>query len=111
MHRFLSSPDTLTPTPEVLVLSLVPVPTDTHDDSHDTTNSHDADSSHGTTDSHVGDHGIHVPNESAVVLLLFTMLLLGGIMRIVSEKTHIPYTPLLLLSGMLISWLHPDLYI
>jgi NhaP-type Na+/H+ or K+/H+ antiporter len=51
-----------------------------------------------------GDGEIHVTDESALTLLITVMLLVGGICRWISTKLHIPYTPLLLAMGALISW-------
>jgi len=51
-----------------------------------------------------GEHhgGHHVANEVLVVLFITMGLLLGGLLREVNKKTKIPYTPMLLVSGMLI---------
>lgn len=47
---------------------------------------------------------IHVTDESALTLLIAVMLFVGGTCRWISKKFHIPYTPLLLTMGALISW-------
>ena len=49
---------------------------------------------------HSGGH--HISYEVMVVLFISISLLIGGICREITKKTKIPYTPMLLVIGMLI---------
>jgi NhaP-type Na+/H+ or K+/H+ antiporter len=56
-------------------------------------------------DTHAGGHGHgehHIPAESSIILLVFTMMFIGGILRFICEHTNIPYSPLLLISGVVL---------
>ena len=73
-----------------------------HEANADETHHNDIDEDHSM--------GIHVPIESSMVLLIFTMLFAGGILRFVSEKTHIPYTPMILMFGMIFGRFYFEVY-
>jgi hypothetical protein len=44
-----------------------------------------------------------------VVLFIFVGLLLGGLLREVNKKTKIPYTPMLLVLGILLGYFRESL--
>ena len=58
---------------------------------------------------HHHDHGGHVPTEALIALYVFMGLLIGGICREINKKLKIPYTPLLLIFGILIGYQSKEL--
>ena len=63
-------------------------------------------------DTHAAGHSEHhIPAESSVIVLVFTMMFIGGILRFICEHTNIPYSPLLLISGVILEkTLHETLH-
>ena len=46
---------------------------------------------------------LEIPNESAVVFFVTICLLIGGVLKTFHSHTQIPYTPMLLFAGVIIS--------
>ena len=44
-----------------------------------------------------------IPNESAVVFFITFCLLVGGLLKSLHSYSHVPYTPMLLFAGVIIS--------
>lgn len=58
---------------------------------------------------HHEEGGSHHSNQSLVILFIFFGLLLGVILREVNKKTKIPYTPMLVVIGMLMGYYRESL--
>lgn len=52
---------------------------------------------------HVTEHknGVHISEGGLIIKFIFLSLLLGGLLKEIKKKTNIPYSPMLLLSGIL----------
>ena len=47
--------------------------------------------------------GGDVPDESAVVFFIIICLLIGGLLKSFNSYAHVPYTPMLLIAGVVIT--------
>ena len=58
----------------------------------------------GGTDANAA-HELHIAGESSLMILITTMLICGGVCRFISKKYHLPYTPILLTLGVVLSYM------
>ena len=43
-------------------------------------------------------------NTSELIIMIFVFMGIGGVFREISKKTHIPYTPMLFVTGQVIGY-------